>query len=161
MAQTIVDPDETMTGRVFSALSPIHQSLLWNFEVERLSLSEVTKIMGLVPKDVVIQLSAARLRFCNKWTELQSRNSRFRPTCQQNSRRLRAYAESRLNAIERSQVQSHLKDCFRCAILVSETRFLATHLRIALRPQRMPDTAVNKNSSHFASTTLNVDDFIE
>ena len=147
MAQIITNPSETMTGRVFSALSPMHQSLLWNVDVEQRPLSEVTKIMDLVPKEVVVQLSTARLRFYTDWAKMQSHNPRLRTDCQRISYLLRAYAEFRLNPIERKQVQGHLKVCFRCAMLVQEAGFLASHLRIALRPLQAPGVTPEPNKS--------------
>ena len=51
----------SLTGQVFGSLSTEHRAVLWNIEVERHSVDEVTTILGLTPKEVVIQLSVARI----------------------------------------------------------------------------------------------------
>lgn len=161
MGNMITHPDQTMTGRAFHALTPMHQSLLWKIEVERLSLTEATERMGIGPKEAVIQLSTARLRLYSKWVEMQERNPRLRPACQQNVNKLRAFAKSRLDATEEKRVQSHLKACLRCAMLAKETDYLASHLRIALRPNRALFANDDPSFSPAPRPKSNVDDSSE
>lgn len=128
----------SLTRQVFSSLSRAHRAVLWNIEVERHSIAEATAILGLPPKEVVIQLSTARLRFRDRWSELQGTNPRFSRDCQRTLSPIQT-AKTTATRLERPpQVIAHLKGCLRCAILVDESDYLTQHLRETLAPLLVP-----------------------
>ncbi len=132
----------TLTGQVFGSLSATHRAVLWNIEVERHSIDEVTTILGLTPKEVIIQLSMARVTFRNRWAELQSSNSRFSLVCQWTVRLTRTNGKTRLGLLQQPQVVDHLRNCLRCAILVDESEYLTQHLRETLAPILLPSRSL-------------------
>lgn len=128
----------SLTDQVFGSLSVAHRAVLWNIEVEQHSIAEVTALLGLTPKEVVIQLSTARVRFRNKWAELQSTNLRFARGCQWTTPLTQDTEKTRRGLHTQPRVVAHLKSCLRCAILVDESDYLTQHLRETLAPLLVP-----------------------
>ena len=124
----------SLTGQVFGSLSVAHRAVLWNIEVERHSIAEVTDILGLTPKEVIIQLSTARVSFRNKWSELQRTNPRFSRGCRWTTSLTQGPSSPNRGYYRQPHVLAHLKSCLRCAILVDESDYLTQHLRDTLVP---------------------------
>lgn len=112
--------------------------MLWNIDVERHSIAEVTAIMGITAKDVVIQLATARLRFRNKWSELQGTNPRFSRDCQRVLSPIQIAKTTATGPQRPPQAIAHIKGCLRCAILVDESDYLTQHLKETLAPLLVP-----------------------
>ena len=135
----------SLTGQVFGSLSTEHRAVLWNIEVERHSVDEVTTILGLTAKEVIIQLSMARVSFRNGWAELQSSNSRFSRACQWTARLTQTSGKTRYGLLRQPPVVAHLRKCLRCAILVDESEYLTQHLRETLAPILIPSRTLGPN----------------
>lgn len=120
----------------------MHRAVLWNIEVQGLTIEQVTEILGITPKKVVVELSMARLRFRNRWLEAQRSSSLGSSTCRQFLPKVAAYRRHTMDQGTREQFQQHLQRCMRCAILVQESEYLSKHLGTALGPVLIPNVSV-------------------
>ena len=126
--------DTSVTAQAFESLSSTSRSLLWYMDIERLTLREVSQLVGVDASKTIALTARARYEFRIAWLKKQATSERVPAACKHITQLVSTTHLNALSQFNRDRVQTHLTNCMRCTILVEELDNLHAHLGLALLP---------------------------
>ncbi|MBM7471428.1 sigma-70 family RNA polymerase sigma factor [Subtercola frigoramans] len=131
--ETLLALDKSLTAQAFRSLPTRWQEALWYSEVEQLSASEMSPLLGMSPNAISALTFRAREGLRQAW--IQAHLVRAADSeCASVIEKLGSYTRGSLGQREARKIREHLGTCASCSIVDDEAREVGSRLTLVLLP---------------------------